>query len=144
MEKRDFSDYETCRAADHEEIHRLLGLACLTGGLCRRRACRRKAACSGPMLPSRHQQSAVRAQQALGLSGKACATLPSCLADLEDWRLPAIRDGAQTVADGRGDILEAVKGDRRKCSRVTIAALRAAVRRRWHGRKAGKRAPSSP
>ena len=84
MDKPDFSDYEKLRAEQHEELCRAAASICfLDSGVCRLRACRRLRVCSGPMLPSAHQIRKVRAQQEIGLSGKACADLPLCIANRE-------------------------------------------------------------
>ncbi|WP_117196104.1 hypothetical protein [Rhizobium terrae] len=82
MHGPDFDDYEKLRAEQHEELCRLTSsLAPVIHGLCRLRACRRKGTCSGPMVPSPHQALKVRAHQEIGLSGRACADLPLCIAN---------------------------------------------------------------
>ncbi|SME95510.1 hypothetical protein SAMN02982989_0229 [Xaviernesmea oryzae] len=82
MDNPDFSDYEKRRAEQHEELCRAASsLICISDGLCHLRSCRRLRMCGGPMLPSPHQALAVRAQQEIGLSGKACAELPLCIAN---------------------------------------------------------------
>lgn len=84
MDKSDLSDYEKLRAEQHEELCRATAsIGFLGNGFCRLRACRRRRVCSGPMLPSAHQIGKVRAQQEIGLSGKACADLPLCIANRE-------------------------------------------------------------
>jgi len=84
MHKQDFSEYEKRRAQQHEEICRLAStLGHISTGFCRLRACRRRRVCSGPMLPSPHQKWTVRAQQEIGLSGRACSDLPACIAHRE-------------------------------------------------------------
>jgi hypothetical protein len=82
MAGRDYSEYEQRRAYDHEINWRFAATAVnVPQRICRYRQCRRFGACIGPMLPSHHQSGAVRAQQAIGLSGKACADLPLCMTD---------------------------------------------------------------
>lgn len=84
MDKPDLSDYEKLRAEQHEELCRATAsIGFLGNGFCHLRACRRRRVCSGPMLPSAHQIWKVRAQQEIGLSGKACADLPLCIANRE-------------------------------------------------------------
>lgn len=84
MDKPNFSDYEKLRAEQHEELCRATASICFMGtGFCHLRACGRLGFCSGPMLPSAHQLWKVRAQQEIGLSGKACAELPLCIANRE-------------------------------------------------------------
>ena len=84
MSKQDFSEYEKHRAQQHEELCRLAAtLIHIRTGFCRRRVCRRRRICSEPMLPSPHQKWTVRAQQEIGLSGKACSDLPACIANCE-------------------------------------------------------------
>ncbi|CDZ67379.1 Hypothetical protein NGAL_HAMBI2605_56600 [Neorhizobium galegae bv. orientalis] len=84
MDKPDLSDYEKFRAEQHEELCRATAsMGFLGSGFCYLRACRRRRVCSGPMLPSVHQIWKVRAQQEIGLSGKACADLPLCIANRE-------------------------------------------------------------
>ncbi|KKX27872.1 hypothetical protein YH62_21910 [Rhizobium sp. LC145] len=58
---------------------------CISNDLCRLRSCRRRRVCGGPMQPSPHQALAVRAQREIGLSGKACADLPVCIANQKPW-----------------------------------------------------------
>ena len=88
MDKPDFSDYEQRRAEQHEELCRAASsLICISERFCHLRSCRRRRVCSGPMLPSPHQALAVRAQREIGLSGKACAELPLCVANQEPWVL---------------------------------------------------------
>jgi hypothetical protein len=78
------SDYERFRAEQHEELCRATAsIGFLDSGFCRLRACRRRGVCSGPMIPSAHQLWKVRAQREIGLSGKACADLPLCIANRE-------------------------------------------------------------
>jgi hypothetical protein len=84
MDKPDFSDYEKLRAEQHEGLCRATAsISFLGNGFCRLRACGRRRVCSGPMLPSAHQIWKVRAQREIGLSGKACADLPLCIANRE-------------------------------------------------------------
>ncbi|MGK6313146.1 hypothetical protein [Neorhizobium sp. DT-125] len=86
MDNPDFSDYEKRRAEQHEELCRAASsLMCINDGLCHLRSCRRRRVCSGPMQPSPHQAWAVRAQREIGLSGKACAELPLCIANQKPW-----------------------------------------------------------
>ncbi|TCL72608.1 hypothetical protein [Rhizobium sp. BK251] len=73
--------YEAGRAVQHEaSCRRAATLALLPLIACRRRACRRRRRCSGPMVASARQKGAVAAQRALGLSGAAVADLPLCAA----------------------------------------------------------------
>ncbi|WP_029617348.1 hypothetical protein [Pseudorhizobium marinum] len=79
------SEYELLRTQHHELLHR--SVATKVGApfiLCGIRKCRRDKACTGPMQPSRHTRGAVQAQQLLGMSGNACARLPTCIAAQED------------------------------------------------------------
>ncbi|MDR6819615.1 hypothetical protein J2X76_004807 [Neorhizobium sp. 2083] len=86
MNDPDFSEYEKLRAEQHEELCRAASsLMRVDLRLCRLRSCRRKRVCSGPMLPSPHQAWAVRAHEEIGLSGKACAKLPLCIANQHAW-----------------------------------------------------------
>ncbi len=81
MSQQDFAEYEERRRADHIEICRATATSLyIHTRLCNLRECRRKRICSGPMVPSQHQAWTVRAQQEIGLSGKACADLPLCIA----------------------------------------------------------------
>ena len=86
VQNSDFSDSEKLRAEQHEELCRAASsLICISDDLCHLRSCRRRRVCSGPMQPSPHQAGAVRAQREIGLSGKACAELPLCIANQEPW-----------------------------------------------------------
>ena len=81
MPRSEFPEYEQRRAESHEFEWRLAAsLVNISGRICRFRQCRRHQYCGGPMLPSDHQHWQVRAQQEIGLSGKACASLPMCMA----------------------------------------------------------------
>ncbi len=74
----DLTEYEKRLAADHERHWR--ALTSFKHRECRRRKCRRDGACTGPMRIAPCFAGRVKAQQAIGLSGKACAGLPICLA----------------------------------------------------------------
>lgn len=92
MKAEDLKQYEIRRARDHELVYRLA--ATKAGApfiICAIRKCRRDSACIGPMVGSRHMQGSVRAQQALGMSGMACAQLPRCIADDTDANFEACR-----------------------------------------------------
>ncbi|WP_150132718.1 hypothetical protein [Neorhizobium sp. SOG26] len=81
MSQQELTEYEERRRADHIEICRATATSlCIRNRLCNLRECRRKRVCSGPMVASPHQAWTVRAQQEVGLSGKACADLPLCIA----------------------------------------------------------------
>ncbi|AYD02674.1 hypothetical protein [Neorhizobium sp. NCHU2750] len=81
MARPDYTEYEKRRAEHHETAWRFAAtLNNIRNRHCRLRLCRRLQSCSGPMLPSEHQRGAIRAQQEIGLTGKACATLPLCMA----------------------------------------------------------------
>ncbi|TCV70996.1 hypothetical protein EDE05_10723 [Neorhizobium sp. R1-B] len=102
MDKQDFSEYEKRRAEQHEKLCRATALLmCLDHRICHLRACYRKRMCSGPMRPSPHQAGAVRAQREIGLSGKACAELPFCVANMAAQlfgRYSKLRSDLQQVA----------------------------------------------
>ena len=84
MEQPDFGEYEKRRASEHEQMCRITASLChINSGFCRLRVCRRRSACSGAMVPSPHQAWTVRAQREIGLSGRACADLPLCIAHRE-------------------------------------------------------------
>ena len=74
----EFTAYEKRRAIDHERQWRAL-LSHLDI-VCWRRKCRRDGVCTGPMLDAPCLAAQMKAQQALGLSGRACAKLPLCVA----------------------------------------------------------------
>jgi len=106
MKKENLIRYELLRAQSHELLHRV---AATDAGaphiLCAIRKCRRDGGCVGPMMQSRHMGSAVRAQQALGMSGQACARLPACIAhqaddNFEVYKIYADRQ-RNSVAPGR-------------------------------------------
>jgi hypothetical protein len=115
MEKHDFSEYEKRRAEQHDKLSRATAsLMCLDNRLCHLRACYRKHVCSGPMIPSPHQAGAVRAQREIGLSGKACAELPVCIANVEPLlfaHYAKLKNGLQSKAsDDPGlDLLRACR-----------------------------------
>ncbi|MFB9952797.1 hypothetical protein ACFFP0_28460, partial [Rhizobium puerariae] len=126
MSKADFSEYEKRRAEQHEELCRATSsLMCIRGRICRLRTCRRRRVCCGPMLPSPHQAWAVRAQREIGLSGKACAELPFCVAN----QAPRIFEGYKRVMDG----LRQVKQDWPEMDLVRACVERATGRR--HSKK---------
>jgi hypothetical protein len=63
--------------------------------------------CIGPMLASPHQAGAVRAQREIGLSGKACAELPVCIANAEPWifdRYSKLRNNMREVTIDNPDL----------------------------------------
>ncbi|WP_156373850.1 MULTISPECIES: hypothetical protein [unclassified Rhizobium] len=80
MPKLDLTDYEKRIAADHERQCRCVQTMHGIWQHCPVRKCRRDRACTGEMLVSAHQDRKVRIQRELGLSGKACAKLPQCIA----------------------------------------------------------------
>ncbi|MGI2034989.1 hypothetical protein ACRQ1B_21630 [Rhizobium panacihumi] len=81
MATDDLSEYEQTRARLHEVQCRLTAaMVNVRQGFCHRRACRRNRYCIGPMLPSPHQEGVVKLHKELGLSGKANADLPACMA----------------------------------------------------------------
>jgi hypothetical protein len=49
------------------------------------------------MLPSDHQRGQVRAQQEIGLSGKACAALPLCMAQATADRHAYVRQVSENL-----------------------------------------------
>ncbi len=128
MEKHDYSEYERRRAENHEENYRLAAaLVSLTVGLCRRRGCRRGNICRGPMLPSPHQQGAVRAQKMIGLSGTACASLPSCVAHVDDDRIADLRRAASSLDELRQRFLNDEGLHPRLCARIILTAQKRAI-----------------
>jgi hypothetical protein len=82
MTIKDFTEYEKRLAADHERLWRGYLTEVVAVHLCKRRKCRRDGACTGPMRIAPSQASRVRAQREIGLSGKACASLPLCVANI--------------------------------------------------------------
>ncbi|MDQ0321580.1 hypothetical protein QO002_003718 [Pararhizobium capsulatum DSM 1112] len=78
MTTEDFTEYERRLAIDHERQWRALMSKIYL--CCERRKCRRDHACTGPMHIAPCLAGRVKTQQAIGLSGKACARLPRCLA----------------------------------------------------------------
>jgi hypothetical protein len=80
MPKQDFSDYEKRIAIDHERQCRSVLSTHSVWQDCSVRKCRRDGACTGEMLVSIHQDRKIRVQREIGLSGKACAKLPRCIA----------------------------------------------------------------
>jgi hypothetical protein len=108
MTKPDFSDYERCRAENHEFFWRLAATqAAIRSRFCRFRQCRRLQVCCGPMLPSDHQKMQVRAQQEIGLSGRACATLPRCLAQISEPQYAAWRELVESLSEMRSHLSDA-------------------------------------
>ncbi|WJH41216.1 hypothetical protein N7E02_12280 [Aliirhizobium terrae] len=108
MTKPDFSEYERRRAEDHEFFWRLAAaLATIRNRFCRFRQCRRLQECCGPMCPSDHQKMQVRAQQEIGLSGIACATLPGCVAHVPELQYASLRKLAESLSDMRSDLTDA-------------------------------------
>jgi hypothetical protein len=139
MEKRDYSEYERRRAEDHEQAYRVVG-SCIgvALGQCHRRQCFRQGSCRGPMLPSRHQQGSVRAQKLIGLTGTACAALPSCIANIDDTFVGDMRKMAEQAIETWSDAVVAAKGDPGRgayiVQRVSVRLARA-LRHSWrHGR----------
>lgn len=99
LAEQQFTEYEKRLAADHERHWR--ALASLIHPRCPRRKCHRDGACSGPMRIAPCLAGRVKAQQAIGLSGKACASLPRCLADFP----PALSSQLETMMeDFRADL----------------------------------------
>ena len=80
----DIEAYEKRRMDWHERKWRLAAAHVMGFILCPIRKCHRDLGCSGPMVPSERQRRAVEAQQAIGLSGKAVACLPLCIAKADD------------------------------------------------------------
>jgi len=104
MDEPDLSDYESLRYEQHEGLWRLTAtLACISHRVCRLRACRRRRVCSGPMMPSAHQAWKVRAQQEIGLSGRSCADLPLCIANLESDYYQLFTQTAEGVREMQAD-----------------------------------------
>ncbi|WP_131818952.1 hypothetical protein [Rhizobium sp. LCM 4573] len=67
---------------------------------CRLRQCRRRLrVCSGPMQPSPHQIWKGHAQKEIGLSGKACADLPICMAHQRPEYYQIYRQAMEEVQD---------------------------------------------
>jgi hypothetical protein len=102
MTRSNFSEYEKRRAENHELEWRL---ACLSANIhshhCHLRLCRRLQACSGPMLPSDHQRGQIRAQQEIGLTGRACATLPLCMKNATAERYAIVRGASEQLTELR-------------------------------------------
>ena len=84
MPKQDLSDYEKRLSIDHERQCRTVLSCQLIWMICKTRKCRRDAACTGPMLASAHQNRKINVQREIGLSGRACAELPACLAHVPE------------------------------------------------------------
>ncbi len=104
MKDPDFSDYEKRRGQKHEEAWRLAAtLVNIRSCHCRYRICRRHQCCCGPMQPSDHQRSVIRAHKEIGLSGTACAALPMCMANATADRYAYLRrviDKLNELRDG--------------------------------------------
>src|SRR3546814_11700197 len=80
----EMTESEAMRAAQHEELCRQTAtLIYIPGRKCRLRQCWRRGVCSGAMVPSSHQARQVEVQRMMGLSGRACASLPLCAARLD-------------------------------------------------------------
>ncbi|KGD87741.1 MULTISPECIES: hypothetical protein [Rhizobium/Agrobacterium group] len=122
MDEPDFSNYEKRRAEQHEELCRAAAtLFCISDRICHLRVCRRYRICVGPMLPSPHQAWAVRAQREIGLSGKACAELPLCIANQEPWAFDIYKKFM--------NVLQQVRLDSPKMDLILACAENAAMRR---------------
>ena len=122
MDNPDFSDYEKRRAEQHEELCRAASsLVCISDGLCHLRSCRRRRVCGGRMLPSPHQALAVRAQREIGLSGKACAELPLCIANQ--------KPGVFEIYKKAMDLLRRIRLDDPELDLVLACVANAAMRR---------------
>lgn len=99
----DIEAYEKRRMDWHERKWRLAALKAMGFIFCPIRKCRRDLGCSGPMVPSERQRRAVEAQKAIGLSGKAVACLPRCVAHADDADFERCRQ----VIEAIGGALEA-------------------------------------
>ena len=80
----DIDAYEKLSMDWHERKWRLAAEKAMGFIFCPIRKCRRDLGCSGPMVPSERQRRAVEAQKAIGLSGRAVACLPLCVASADD------------------------------------------------------------
>ena len=90
----DMSRIEALRAAQHEELCRQAAtLVFIPERRCRFRQCWRRGVCSGAMVPSSHQARQMEVQRMLGLSGRACASLPVCVARLDGEQYQIFRRG---------------------------------------------------
>ena len=102
MKAPNLSDYERRRAEDHEFFWRMAaGLSTIPSGFCRFRQCYRLRECCGPMSPSDHQLGQIRTQQEIGLSGKACATLPRCVAHIPEKNYADLRKLVESLMNMR-------------------------------------------
>ncbi|PZM09443.1 hypothetical protein [Rhizobium tubonense] len=122
----DFSAYEKERAAHHEARCRVAATMLLTPYFaCRIRKCRRDGKCTGPAIPSERQMGHVRAQQALGLSGRACVNLPLCIILGDDRLFAAFQAEIKRISEMReGRPLKGVHFDRAVKARTwTLAAV---------------------
>ncbi len=99
----DIEAYEKRRMDWHERKWRLAALKAMGFIVCPIRKCRRDLGCSGPMVPSERQRRAVEALKAIGLSGKAVACLPLCVAHADD----ADFERCQQVIEAIGRALDA-------------------------------------
>jgi hypothetical protein len=98
----DFDAYEKERSAHHEARCRVAATMLLTPYFaCRIRKCRRDCKCTGPAVPSERQMGHVRAQQALGLSGFACASLPICIILGNDQLFAAFEAEIKRISETR-------------------------------------------
>ena len=93
----DIRAYEKRRMDWHERKMRLAAEIALGFIFCPIRKCRRDLGCSGPMVPSERQGRAVEAQKAVGLSGKAVACLPLCIANADDAAHERCQQALETI-----------------------------------------------
>ena len=94
----DVEAYEKRRMDWHERKWRLAALKAMGFVFCPVRKCRRGLGCSGPMVPSERQCRAVEAQKAIGLSGKAVACLPLCVANADDDAFERCRQVVEAIS----------------------------------------------
>lgn len=99
MKQQDSTEYEKRLAADHERYWR--ALMSFRHHKCHRRKCHRDGACTGPMRIAPCLVGRVKAQQAIGLSGKACASLPLCFAAFPPGQ---VADLEKAMDDFRADL----------------------------------------
>ena len=95
----DMTDYEKMRAARHEALCRMTASLSTIRLTCRFRRCRRDRICKGPLVLSNHQALQVEVQRMIGLSGNACATLPSCVDRLPPRAYELFRKGMSDFAE---------------------------------------------
>lgn len=89
---------EVLRMDRHERKWRLAAGKTMGFIFCPIRKCRRDLGCSGPMVPSERQHRAVEAQKATGLSGRAVACLPLCVAGADDAAFERCRQVVEAIS----------------------------------------------